>query len=265
MTDDPLRRPGVFRPPGAALAQRTDALYDPDREDARLAVYRPPGLGPEERRPGVVFVHGGPIPETLTPRPNDWGQYFSLGAAATAFGLVGVTVEHRLHGLDRLPRAGEDLRAALAAVRARAAEWNLDPARIAVWAVSGGGRLLAPLLASPPPGVRALVGLYPALGRPEGEGVPPDVADRFWPTAALAAGAAPCPPLLLLRAGLDRPALLADLEAFVRAALARGVPLTLIDHPGGRHGFDVLDDDPETRDVMEAAFAFVARRLAADG
>jgi acetyl esterase/lipase len=102
-------QPGYLRP----------FLLDvPERErerTGRVDIYRPDSGQP---RPAVVFVHGGPIPAALQPTPRDWPAYVGYGRYAASQGVVGVTLDHRLHSLGDYPRAAADLAAAIEVVRA---------------------------------------------------------------------------------------------------------------------------------------------------
>ena len=59
-------------------------------------------------------------------------------------------------------------------------------------------------------------------------------------------------------AGLDL-----ALQRFVAAAQARGLPVTVRDHPTAPHAFDLRDDSAETHAVIDDVLAFVADRLGA--
>jgi acetyl esterase/lipase len=64
------------------------------------------------------------------------------------------------------------------------------------------------------------------------------------------------------RAGLDSPWLNAGLDRFVERALAAGATIDLLNHPHGRHAFDVLDDDPRSRQIIRRTLAFLQDHLA---
>ena len=70
------------------------------------------------------------------------------------------------------------------------------------------------------------------------------------------------PPVLVARAGLDHPSLNATIDRFIAAALARNAPLEAMNHPDGRHGFDILDDDPRTREIAARTIEFLRTHLA---
>jgi hypothetical protein len=83
MDIDVLRKPLVYAVPNMERAAvRVDLAYHAEAEqDAalRMDVYLPPDVPPGARRPGVLFIHGGPIPADLALRPKDWGVYRSYG------------------------------------------------------------------------------------------------------------------------------------------------------------------------------------------
>ncbi|MCB1258513.1 MAG: hypothetical protein KDB26_15485, partial [Microthrixaceae bacterium] len=71
-------------------------------------------------------------------------------------------------------------------------------------------------------------------------------------------------PVLVVRAGRDdTPGLDLALQRFVAAAQARGLPVTVRDHPTAPHAFDLRDDSAETHAVIDDVLAFVADRLGA--
>jgi len=69
------------------------------------------------------------------------------------------------------------------------------------------------------------------------------------------------PPLFVARAGQDNPGLNATIDRFVQEAVARNAPLELMTHPTGRHGFDVLDDDDRSREIIARTLDFLKHHL----
>ena len=71
-------------------------------------------------------------------------------------------------------------------------------------------------------------------------------------------------PLLVVRAGQDQtPLLNVSLDSFVSAALARDLPLTVINQPGAPHSVDLFDDSDASRATIRKILAFLAERLTA--
>jgi dienelactone hydrolase len=219
----------------------------PERHET-LDLYLPDDIG--QARPAVLFVHGGPLPAEVAPRPRDWPVYQAYGALAAARGAVGAVVGHRLHSPADYAVAAGDVEAALESLRG---DPRVDGDRVALWFFSGGGLLSADWLREPPGWLRALAMSYPVVAPLPGW----PVQERFDPIAAVA-GAGELP-IVLTRVGLENPAIADGVERFVEAAdKAR---LEVVDVPDGRHSFDVLDDDDASRTAINRATDLVMAAL----
>jgi acetyl esterase/lipase len=231
-----------------AVAVRRDVVYrSVAGQPLQIDVYSP--TGPPRTRPAVLLVHGGPIPRTGA---RNMGVFVSYGELLAASGLVAVAFDHRFLAPERLPDAREDVVAAVEHVRSGAAALHVDPDRLALWAFSGGGPLLAAPLRERPPWLRAVVAYYAMLDLrqppPGAEGtIGPEQRREFSAVESLGEDARTAPPLLVARAGRDEPWLNGGIDRFLQAALARGATLDLLTHPDGRHGFDILDDDARSQ------------------
>lgn len=64
-------------------------------------------------------------------------------------------------------------------------------------------------------------------------------------------------PVLFVRAGLDRPALNRAITELVGRAVTQNAPWTLLNHSGGRHAFEIRNDDDATRRMIDETIAFV--------
>lgn len=215
-----------------------DVVYKRDAgTDLKMNIYAPARLSGDARVPAVFFVHGGPIPEQFMPPPQ-WGVFVSYGELAAASALVGVTFNHRLYAPSDFERSQSDVAAAIEYVREHATELDVDADRIALWYFSGGGPLLTSVLRDRPSYVRCVLAFYAFL----------DVRHVRTKGAGL--------PMFVARAGLDQPMVNQAIDAFVQEALAGNAPLELMNHRGGRHGFDILDDDERSREIIARAVSF---------
>jgi acetyl esterase/lipase len=253
-------------PQGGEVEVHRDLVYrEIDGAALAMDVYVPPRLDAEERVAGVILVHGGPIPPATFGTIKNWGFFSSYGELLAATGLVGVTCNYFSRGWHDLAGSAANLAAAIDHLRRHAGGFHLDAERLALWVFSGGGPQLAPMLAAPPPYLRCLVAFYALLDlRPSAERTPeidPATLARFSPAAQLAAPYAG-PPLFVARAGLDQPWINEAADEFVRAALAAGADLELHNHAQGRHGFDLLDDTPRSREIVARSLDFLRARLA---
>jgi len=224
-------------------------------------VYRPADASAPS--PAVVLIHGGPVPAGSSPK--DMGCFVSWGETLAASGLAAVSFNHRFYGGARLVEAARDVEDAVAWVRSEAVELGIDSARLALWAFSGGGPFLSLALREGAPVLRALVAYYAVLDlreMPLDPAAPTSDGDRLAlsPAHHVESGR-PVPPVLVARAGLDQPSLNATIDRFIAAALANNAPLEVVNHPGGRHGFDVLDDDPHSREIAARTIEFLRTHL----
>lgn len=229
----PLRYPA-----GGSSDVRTDVVYRTDGETQLLADLYTPQSG--ERRPVVVMIHGGPIPPNAymknLPMYRDYGRLLAGAGFVTAIFL------HRYYAHNDFATSAADVSALIDYVRTHAAELKADPERVALWAFSGGGPLLS--LGIGRPEVRALVDYYAFLDAPA-------------PYGLIARAGEIRTPMLVARAGRDMPGVNEHLKKFLDAALASDVPLELLNHPAGEHGFDILNDDARTREIIGRTIAFL--------
>jgi acetyl esterase/lipase len=245
--------------------QVTKNLRYSDRTEAHLAmdVYRPAGLKAGDRRPAVIFIHGGVPPGAPA---KEMGVYTSYGRLMAAQGLVGVTFTHRLgFPKTQILEGGADVASAIAYVRAHAAELNVDPDRLCLAAYSAGGPMLSPYLRDAAPYIHCLVAFYPIMDIEASDvhraaETPATLAD--WSPLRQVEKPGRKPPLYLARAGADEiPQLLSGLDRFIAEAVKRDYPMTLANNPGAPHSFDITAPTPRTLEILDGTFAFVRRHL----
>jgi len=266
MAEHDFSKPIVYRVDGMRdVRVHRDLVYQRDAgSELKMNVYTPARLPGAARVPAVFFVHGGPIPAEMTP-PTHWGVFVSYGELMAASGLVGVTFNHRLHAPADFERSQSEVAAAIDYVREHAAELNVDPDRIGLWYFSGGGPLLSAVLRDRPAYVRCVLAFYAVLD--VRHTLPADAdaarvarAQQLSPAVHVRARGAGLP-MFIARAGLDQPLINQAIDAFVQEALAGNAPLELMNHPAGRHGFDILDDDARSREIIARAVAFAQKSI----
>lgn len=259
--------PVVFRVPGMEKVKvKADLKYtSTNNSNLLMDVYSPPSLEKGERRPAVIFVHGGAGAENT---PKDWGIYTSWGRLVAASDLIGVTFTHRLSAeKTSLEDASSDLAAAITYVRTNADSLNIDKDRICLAAYSAGGALLAPALRDKPEYIRCLVGFYAFMDvRQTGNlfitNESKDKLEKFSPITYLASDSDKVAPIFIARAGRDQvPTMNDSIDRFSREALSKNISLTIINHSNGVHGFDNQNDDKRSREIIQAAIAFIKFHL----
>lgn len=261
MAEPDFGKPIVYHVDGMRdVCVRRDVIYKSDAgADLKMNIYAPARLSGGARVPAVFFVHGGPIPAQMTP-PTQWGVFVSYGELVAASALVGVTFNHRLHAPSDWSRSQSDVAAAIQYVCEHAEELNVDADRIALWFFSGGGPLLSAFLRDRPEYLRCVLAFYPFLDLRQTVPADADAASVARATALSAAvhvrEKAGDLPIFVARAGLDQAMINQTIDLFVQEALAGNALLEVMNHPTGRHGFDILDDNDRSREIIARAVAF---------
>jgi hypothetical protein len=209
-------------------------------------------LAPRAPAPTVIFVYGFPDPR-FAQGLRHMGAYTSWGRLLAVSGMNAVAYSYR----DPVA----DLTALLAHLQARAAELGIDATRLGVWAASGNVPTALHLLMTRPGAFRAAALLYgymldvPAEAEQFGIGVP-----------ARGRGVDDVPrdvPILVVRAGGDQtPLLNRSLDAFVVGALARDLPIMVVNQAGAPHSFDLFDDSEASRAGIRGVLRFLGNALA---
>jgi dienelactone hydrolase len=243
--------------PGAdAVTVERGHTYPSARGPLGFDLYRP--VDPRAPSPAVIFVTGMPDPGAAAffGAPfKDWASYIGWARLAAASGIAGITY------LNRDPA---DVAALVAHLRANAGALGIDPDRIGIWACSGHMPNALALFAREPLACAALLYGY-ALDLDGSTTVADAAAKLYFAAPAVSLDELPRDrPMLVARAGRDQtPGLDANLSRFVEAARERQLPVTLIEHAEGPHAFDLVDDSPRTREVIEEVLAFLRRSLGA--
>jgi acetyl esterase/lipase len=106
---------------------------NPDNQHLQVNLAQPKQS--EKLRPAVVCIHGGGF------RAGKRESYDTLCLTLAQAGYVAITVTYRLAPQYQFPAAVQDCKAAVRWLRAHAAEYHVDPARIGVTGGSAGGHL----------------------------------------------------------------------------------------------------------------------------
>jgi dipeptidyl aminopeptidase/acylaminoacyl peptidase len=120
-------------------------------------LFRPPGLA-RNKRPGVVFVHGGPPRQMLLgfPHMRYYANAYALNQYLASRGMVVLSVNYRLgigygwdfqHPADGGPRGASEYQDVLSGARWLQGQPDVDAGRIGIWGGSYGGLLTAQALA----------------------------------------------------------------------------------------------------------------------
>ncbi len=227
-------------------------------------MYIPPSLAKDERRPSVLFIHGG-VPAG-SPAKN-MGIFTSWGRLVAASGMVGITFTHRLgYPKPLLAEAASDVNTALNYIRTNADSLNIDKDRICLAAYSGGGPMLSIAMRDKLQYVRCLVAFYAFMDIQQSEmhrsNETPDMVKTFSPITYLADDVSKIAPMFIARAGLDEvPTMNDSIDRFTREAISKNAAITVANHPQGVHGFDNQNDDDRSREIIQSVIAFIRMHL----
>jgi acetyl esterase/lipase len=142
---------------------------------------------------------------------------------------------------------------------------GINPERSCVVVYSGGGPLLSVALRRMQPAARCAVAFYAFLD--SGDWGPPaderraKAMEDFSPAVQVRAKGSTTPPLLVIKAALDGAALNATVDNFMKVARESGASVRFMEHGQGRHGFDILDNNDRSREIIRATLEFLRAHL----
>jgi acetyl esterase/lipase len=200
------------------------------------------------------------VPTPLGCAFKDMAWAISLAQLIAASGMAAVAYTTREPGTD----AGE----VLGHIARHAAALRIDTARVGLWAASGHAPLaLALLMRRQPHTFRAAV-LSNGFTLDATGSTVADAARTYRfvnPSAGRSVDDLPSDvPLFLVRSGRDEfPGLNDTLDRFVSDALARNLPVTLVNHATAGHAFELNDDSDTSRHVIGQMLAFLRVHLRA--
>ena len=206
----------------------------------RLVVYDIPRADPAKLRSAVIVIPGGGFSILADEHEgSDICRWFNER------GFVAFLLLHRVPtGTFENPNAGPvlDAQKAVHEVRRRAAEYQLDPQKIALVGFSAGGQTALVAAANPPRFESAAVGstrpdavvlIYPwKVGGSDGKGVRSDVTIEVG-----------TPPMFIAQASNDPASLPQSAAALYLALLEAKVPAELHIYEAGGHGFGMKKRD----------------------
>jgi dienelactone hydrolase len=213
-------------PPGSVTVQQDVQYGTADTIRLQMDVYRPARQA--VAAPALIFFN-----QAVGAQRRQFAFYPRWAEAAASKGVVAIVPDLRFG------HAPADFTKLVAHLRENASQYDMDPEAISVYAASGNAWTALPVLQDPAlTAIRSAV-IYYGAGQVE----------RFRLDL----------PILLVRAGLDRPGLNNEMGQLAAKALSQNAPVTVINHPGGYHAFEMRNDDALTRELIDATIEFVKR------
>jgi hypothetical protein len=206
-------------PPAASI----EVLRDQPYGSLRMDVYRPAGA--RTALPGLIFFNLA----TGANRSNTF--YKAWAEIAASKNVVAILPDLGFETFER------DFDALLTHLAAHASSLGIDGHRLALYAGSGNVYRSLPLVQRP-----SMTALKAAV--------------MFYGSAPVKTFRRDLP-ILLVRAGLDRPGVNREMASLAALALNENAPVTLLNYSGGYHAFEIFNDEEMTRKVVDQTIAFV--------
>ena len=267
--------PTVYQVPGMDKVQvRRDIVYksvetSKGKAELKLDLYLPAGAKKGQTFPAVILISGG-----IEGGEHDWrnaGVYQSYGRILAASGLAGIAFSKRFaRGPEGTLNGIEDFNDLLTYLRQHSGDISVDKDRLAFRGFSGGGLLLAPVFKESAFFGRAVVCFYCVSDiEPDSwagvEGITEENMARARTVGSsveqIHTAEHPLPPIFVGRAGWDSPGLNRGIDKLVLAALVKNAMIEVMNHPTGRHGFDIIDSNERSREIVRHVLEFLKAHL----
>ena len=244
----------VHQMPGMeALPVRRDLTYrSTSGSQLPLDIYYPPATA--RRAPVVLAPLAYPDPQGGV---RTFGPLTSWAQLIAASGMAAVLYANE--------KPSEDADAALQYLRGSADTLMLDLQRLGLFAASGNATVaMATVMRDR--GVRCAALMCGYTMDLDGSTAVADMSLQYgFVNACAGKSIDDLPidvPLLLVRAGRDSsPGLNEALDRVIGRSLGRNLPLTVINHASGGHGFDVDEDAAISTDIIQQVLGFLHRHL----
>ena len=298
---DPAKTPVVYSVPGMTQAVvRSGVVFDKtSATPLALDAYLPRGPRKGERRPAIVFISGaervrhwrwfitwgqlaaahglvGIVPDKRYPRGFDGTR---AGSEDTEKLLAFLQTQGDTLGIDpqriclwTFSAGGRLTAVGLQPAKTSGPDASSGTRQAWMPALPGSGGMSQAGMPAPPGSVRCLVSFYGVLdmssevSSASSEAEREMLLKRYSPVQALeslVASGGKSPPVFIARAGRDSAFINNGIDRFAEAALRLNVPITVINYADGDHGFDGVNDTPQSRSIIMAALRFVQEQTAA--
>lgn len=226
-------RPIVWQVPAMPSVNTQDYIIQHHNDTLRFTVYQALNYQAGQQLPAIVFANGG-----IEDLPN-WRVYQDWARLMATQGFMAI-----LHHSNRENRF-EQLGQILDYCHSKGASIGIDGQKIGVWACSGNVTAAFPQLMDEKRKYLKAASLY--YGMPNNIG---KIRQSL--------------PIQIVRAGFDTYSLNRKIDQFLINALKEDISLDFINYLEGYHGFDILNDTPRSRQIMQQTIQFFKHHLSSE-
>lgn len=225
-----VERPIVWQVPEMNLIQHKDYAIEQQQDTLAFTCYYPINYQQSKYWPTVVFANGG-----IEDLPQ-WRVYQDWAKLMASQGFIAIL--HQSTRENRFERLGQ----LLDYCHKNGVKIGVDGQKIGIWACSGNVTAAFPQIMDEQRSYLKAAALYYGM---------PNSIQHIRQNL----------PLQIVRAGLDSYSLNRKIDEFLQRALKVDLPLDFINYLEGYHGFDILNDTPRSRQIMQQTVAFFQLHL----
>ncbi|MFW9780466.1 MAG: alpha/beta hydrolase [Candidatus Heimdallarchaeota archaeon] len=223
-----------------------------------MDLYYPSDVGENVLLPVVIFVSGYSmerIVEMTGRKFKDIAQYTSWGKLIAQVGFIGITYDAK--------QPERDITALLNFINKNAPSLGINHEKICLWSCSANSLLaISLLMQAGMDDIESVVIYYGILFDQELEQeiaeLTKEVGSVYPSTLKQDDLKLQKIPVLIVRAGQDQSAVLnRSIDLFLARLIDLNYPVQFINYSRGQHGFDVLDDYKQSRDIIKTTLAFI--------
>jgi len=237
---------------------KKDIVYsDKSKVLNTLDIYLPKDYNKKKKYPAVLFVSGD-IYGFMAKGLKNWKIYEDYGRMLAASGYIAVVQNRRMSAtFSTLIEANEDISAVISKLKSNAFDLNVKG--ITIWSFSGGGIYLGKILSQHK--IRSLITFYSAMNpMVMRKYIPEEITDKKIAEFSMLEFAKKNDtmiPLFIAKAGKDREMINGSIDQLKKILDEKKMTYSFELHKDGEHGFDVLNKNDRTKEIISKALKFL--------
>lgn len=224
-------------------------------------IFYPPSFTSDSKLPVVIFVMGyadKTMNEMVGCKLKELESYILWSKLIAASGMAAIIYE--------TDQPISDLLEIIDNIQQNATKLQIDEKRIGIWSCSGNvPTALTVITPSNEHLIKCAVLYYGVMLSWDDSDVIPKLAEQIgfeYPTGMSFSQISQNIPQLILRAGLEEiPHLNDSIDHFVKNSVSNNIPITFVNNSKGQHGFDIYDNNENSRELIKQTIRFLQFHL----